>query len=781
MNHKTLLLSVILFFACFSLFLRADFPMFGVGDDPQPDNGWQEQPIIKLNGENDTTVLEGKMRILSENWNAVAAVPSIVYMPEKKRLLLLITACGYPERSMMMESDDFGETWTKPHFTKNREGRPEVNHGIGMRYFGNGKLMFYYGFNRAVSEDYGKTWEIINKLEPTPDGHPWNFWDPPLLVRARNTVPYGDSTTLYETGCHTEERLSDDGLHSFGYHSQAYLRSSEDEGLTWSEAIKVPQWDYVNEVYLALAPNGDLVAACRTDNRTWWLDHVSGLVTCVSSDRGKTWSEPFVVFETGRHHPSIVNLPDGRMVMTYVVRMGYPDDENGFPRFGIEAVVSNDNGKTWDIDGRYILATFTGVTKGSDTFICATQSTSSVLLPDGRIFTTFGTGHRSHLHHENEKCNDLRRHGYRDVGIVTWNPLPKTNETPFIPKEITLSLPTKENNPRNSEGSFVKLKNGDILYVYTHYTGNDPDDGSPAKIVSRVSKDQGKTWSPEDRLVVEREGKRNSMSVSLLRLQDDRIALMYHVKNNQADCYPYIRFSSDEGETWSERIRCIPDPNTYNDVGNDRLIQLENGNLMFAFCRYVFLGDVNNRHDYNYAPGTRIFTSVSEDGGKTWTVREMTNPEQVPCYEPGLVRLADGRLFFWARTEKTGRQYSSYSQDDGKTWSQLQPSVLTSPPAPAMIKRIPESDRLLAFWNPLTPTSAAGRDPMHVAVLSPDGSSIEKERIFEKRSETNLRYFSYPSFIFPDARRVLVGYCAGPLPMGTTEIRLALIDLADWE
>jgi hypothetical protein len=38
--------------------------------------------------------------------------------------------------------------------------------------------------------------------------------------------------------------------------------------------------------------------------------------------------------------------------------------------------------------------------------------------------------------------------------------------------DIVLSLAAKPGNPRNSEGSFVNLANGDILFAYSRYTGS---------------------------------------------------------------------------------------------------------------------------------------------------------------------------------------------------------------------------------------------------------------------------------------------------------------------
>ena len=83
-------------------------------------------------------------------------------------------------------------------------------------------------------------------------------------------------------------------------------------------------------------------------------------------------------------------------------------------------------------------------------------------------------------------------------------------------------LPNEE-NPRNSEGDFIQLKDGRILFVYTHFTGG-TGDHAQAHLAGRYSSDDGLTWTKEDVLIVPNEGGMNVMSVSLLRLQNGNIA-----------------------------------------------------------------------------------------------------------------------------------------------------------------------------------------------------------------------------------------------------------------
>ena len=71
--------------------------------------------------------------------------------------------------------------------------------------------------------------------------------------------------------------------------------------------------------------------------------------------------------------------------------------------------------------------------------------------------------------------------------------------------ERPLILRDSASNPRNSEGDFIQLKDGRILYVYTHFTSGGNDD-SVAHLAGRYSSDQGKSWTTQDVVVLPNEG-----------------------------------------------------------------------------------------------------------------------------------------------------------------------------------------------------------------------------------------------------------------------------------
>jgi len=360
---------------------------------------WKMHVVRRLGGTAAEVRIPAKLQIVTETWNRVVAVPYIVYMPEKDRLLMLVS-CDYPHRPFVLSSEDHGTTWSEPKLVlpgDTTSSRHLI--GVSLTYIGGGQVLAgAESKRRFFSADYGETWSAV-PIPPLPDGGAWNQWDPYLVDRDAKT---GTLTRLMETGYgHLHGRF------------QAYLRSSTDGGTSWSQAAKIPQWDGVDEVALLRAANGHLIAACRTGNPERFkgeIDHYGGLGISISTDDGSTWSGVRKLYDWGRHHPSLLLLPSGEIVMTYVVRKGYVDSPEGFPQFGIEAVVSRDHGQTWDLDHRYILHQWVGDIKGAKAWTSSSQATSTVLLPDASLLTAFGTGYRIHQNVQ----------GLRDVGLVQW-------------------------------------------------------------------------------------------------------------------------------------------------------------------------------------------------------------------------------------------------------------------------------------------------------------------------------------------------------------------------
>ena len=345
---------------------------------------------------------------------------------------------------------------------------------------------------------------------------------------------------------------------------------------------------------------------------------------------------------------------------------------------------------------------------------------------------------------------------------------------------VGLDLPPGPNNPRNSEGAFMPLKDGRILFAYSRYYGKSSSDHATADIAARYSSDKGKTWTTNDEIIVKNEGGMNVMSVSLLRLQSGEIALFYLRKNSTEDCRPVLRRSFDEGKTWGEPTVCITDEVAYFVLNNDRVIQLKDGRLLFAVSKHGF-------HGSKFDNLGRVTTYTSDDNGKTWQRgKNMLEVHDAKgnfkaAQEPGVVELKDGTILMWIRTN-AGCQYMCRSTDRGESWSTPEPSMLVAPLSPATIKRLPTGD-LLAVWNDHTkrpdeakkgPAWAHGRrTPLTTAISRDEGRTWTHVKDLENDP---TGWFCYIALQPLDDGTALLGYCAYK---GLAQSRLVKVPI-DW-
>ncbi|HOK89098.1 MAG TPA: sialidase family protein [Candidatus Hydrogenedentes bacterium] len=320
--------------------------------------------------------------------------------------------------------------------------------------------------------------------------------------------------------------------------------------------------------------------------------------------------------------------------------------------------------------------------------------------------------------------------------------------------ERVLVLAPGPGNPRNSEGDFITLRDGRIVFVYTRFTGGGGDHDR-AELVSRESLDNGKTWSADDRVIVSGEGGMNVMSVSLRRLRSGRIALFYLRKNSVEDCRPVIRYSTDEGNTWSDPVEIILDPIRYYVVNNDRVLVLPSGRILIpAAC-----------HDWYKGGHTPAEVQVwrSDDEGKTWTAGPILPPSAEAgdsgLQEPGITRLPDGRILMLCRTSG-GSQFAAWSTDNGETWTSPRPTNIASPLSPASIEPIGPGGDLLMVWNDhrhLSPDQRRYRTPLAIAVSRDGGASWENVKNLENNPDG---WYCYTA-IHEVGDHVLLGCCAG--------------------
>lgn len=324
-----------------------------------------------------------------------------------------------------------------------------------------------------------------------------------------------------------------------------------------------------------------------------------------------------------------------------------------------------------------------------------------------------------------------------------------------------LELAPRPGNPRNSEGDFVKLADGTLLFAWSRYyeagkIENSSWDNGGADIVVRRSSDDGDTWSQSDEILVKNDAM-NVMSVSFLRLKDGRIALFYIRKIDASISEILMRTSSDEAKTWSEAVNVTGGmPAGWYVLNNARVIQLKTGRVLAPLAIHP------PKPGGGVEAAAGLVCVRSDDGGATWQAGAVvetfdSSGERVVTQEPGVVELKDGRVMMWARTDR-GSQYAGYSSDGGVIWSAFAPTGLVGPRSPATVKRLKSGD-LVAVWNDhrLNPelVPRGRRAPLSVAASHDDGRTWPKSVAIEE----NLTDFLCYTAMYERNDGVLLAYC----------------------
>ncbi len=337
-----------------------------------------------------------------------------------------------------------------------------------------------------------------------------------------------------------------------------------------------------------------------------------------------------------------------------------------------------------------------------------------------------------------------------------------------------MELPPYAGNPRNSEGSFLNLKDGRLIFVYSRFNSDSNEDYAPSSIAVRTSADGGATWDSQDRILFKRtdfdtdkEKCENIMSTSLLRMQDGSIGLFFGIRYGFHNARLHLFRSYDEGETFSPAQLCIPAPGYYV-CNNDRVIRTSSGRIIvpcnFHRMKNSDFSSDNYKNYFDYRGISCFF--ISDDDGRTWREGKdccypATTSTNTGLQETGVVELQKGLIWAFSRTD-LGCQYSAYSLNDGETWTNPQPSEFTSPCSPMSVKRA-SGGSLIAVWNPIPAYQTRGlnsynfaRTPLVAAVSSDNGTHWSEPVIIEDAPGG----YCYTAIHF-EGEHVLLAYCAG--------------------
>lgn len=330
-------------------------------------------------------------------------------------------------------------------------------------------------------------------------------------------------------------------------------------------------------------------------------------------------------------------------------------------------------------------------------------------------------------------------------------------------KKLVLDIEPTQTNGRNSEGSFLRLKDGTIMFAYSRYSSASAHDHANCDIAAIYSQDEGETWS-EPSIIVKAEafGVSNIMSVSLIYQQDGKVGAYFIVKNSN-ETNSLGRALSEDGKNFEPELCVLDTFKAYFVFNNDRLIRLRDSRLCLPVAAHTF-----------QPIGSHAITLclMSEDDGKTFAPTDVrltisaTKHRDYGMQEPGVYEHKDGTMRIWARTTR-GFQYESYSRDGFKTCNDPAPSIFTSPCSPMEFALDENTDTLYAAYNPVPNYLSAsnhyegnsmGRTPLVIRKSTDDGRSWGDLNVVEKDKD---RGYCYPAMFFTKDGCMLIAYCRG--------------------
>jgi len=210
------------------------------------------------------------------------------------------------------------------------------------------------------------------------------------------------------------------------------------------------------------------------------------------------------------------------------------------------------------------------------------------------------------------------------------------------------------------------------------------------------------------------------------------LALFYKVGPSPSTWWGMMMTSTDGGITWSEPRR-LPD-GVLGPI-KDKPVLLSDG---------AWLASSSTEG----GPGWRVHFEITRDAGRTWEVTGPLDlgPDGLKAIQPSVLFHADGRLQALCRTQD-GVIATTWSSDNGRTWSPLQKTELPNPNSGIDAVTLKDGRQLLVYNHsappPETPTKGT-RYPLDVAISS---NGVTWDHVLTLESEPIANGYAYPAVI----------------------------------
>ena len=282
-------------------------------------------------------------------------------------------------------------------------------------------------------------------------------------------------------------------------------------------------------------------------------------------------------------------------------------------------------------------------------------------------------------------------------------------------------------SPATNGGTLVAQDNGVVRFFYRLYQpGETPSghEGSGAILYEDRSDDGGYTWTIGRQLMNTGAGSRDDTA---------------HINPYTGETYlfytrragTFLKRSTKGGSAWQPDIK-VPFPCVWDRFGFSWLRAVEAS----GFHRLVVVTTIGSE-DANKAPVVGTASSYSDDDGRTWsgpsnlvTTAPYPGRWNNPSASGQVVELADGRLWMLTRSSQD-HLWEAWSTDRGKSWVDGRASRFVGVFSNVRLERIPDG-RLMIVWLNNMPYSGitdegsfhnTARDVIHAAVSADEGKT----------------------------------------------------------
>ena len=235
--------------------------------------------------------------------------------------------------------------------------------------------------------------------------------------------------------------------------------------------------------------------------------------------------------------------------------------------------------------------------------------------------------------------------------------------------------------------SIVTAPNGDLITAIDERVHSCADlrDNKNINLIIRRSTDNGKSWTPIQRVVDYPRGQSASDPSMIVDRFTNTIFMFFNYMDleHEPQIY-YLKYikSQDNGKSWSPPVDItthISKPQWHKDfkfITSGRGIQTRKGTLLHTL--------VNLDH------GLHLFKS--DNHGRNW---QLVDTPLIPGDESKVVELSDGSWMVNSRLNRKGYRQTYISSDEGKTWASRPDQSLVDPGCNAgIIRYSPKNQRL---------------------------------------------------------------------------------------